>query len=499
MNRKELKKEAKKVLKKNYLKCILVAFIVGLVLNSGYSYTSNKNQEEEQNQEIIIHGEKSTTYDTMERFLKDINIDIHLKSDYEKTKGLAAPIVNKLAEGKSPVIYLLNFIDLAFFKNNIGTAMISLIVTILVILNYFFIQNLITIGDCRFFLETRRYTKTKIEKVLYPYKSKKILHLAYIVFMKELYTALWGLTIIGGIIKYYEYSMIPYILAENPSISKKDAFRLTKILTKGYKWELFKLDVSMIGWELLASITFSLSNLFFTNAYKKCILAEFYMKVRNENEKDTKDYLTDKKLAIEEMKEDIYPEPKKEKKTQTDFNRNYKPTTYILFFFTFAFVGWLYEVIIHLIKDGTFVNRGTMFGPWLPIYGFGVIFILLLLKPFRKNYLAYFLSAIVLAALLEYTTSWYLEAHLGMKWWDYSGYFLNLHGRICFEGLLVFGLGGCTITYLIAPLLDDLYSKIIPKIKIIICILLLATYGTDLVYSFHHPNTGKGITDYEKS
>ena len=86
-----------------------------------------------------------------------------------------------------------------------------------------------------------------------------------------------------------------------------------------------------------------------------------------------------------------------------------------------------------------------------------------------------------------------------MKWWDYSGYFLNINGRICFEGLLVFGLGGSFITYFAAPILDKLYAKISPKIRIIICVILLVLFGADAVYSLQHPNTGKGITDYEKS
>ena len=84
-----------------------------------------------------------------------------------------------------------------------------------------------------------------------------------------------------------------------------------------------------------------------------------------------------------------------------------------------------------------------------------------------------------------------------MKWWDYSGYFLNINGRVCFEGLLVFGLGGCVITYLVAPILDELYSKIAPKIRIIICVVLVMFFGVDFVYSMQHPNAGKGITDYE--
>ena len=498
MNRKELKKNARGVLKKNYLKCILVAFIVGLVLNTGYNYTSSKVNDDKSVNNNSVHSKKQTNYDTMEKVLKDLNIDISMKSDNKKTRGVAAPIVNKITENKSPIIYLLNFIDLAFFKNNINGAIVSLIVTVIVLFCYFFIQNIIAIGDSRFFLETRRYNKTRVERVLFPYKTKKIRHLAFVMFMKDVYLTLWFFTIIGGIIKYYEYSMITYILAENPNISRKDAFRISKELMKGHKWELFKIDLSMIGWVILEGITLGLSYLLYSNAYKRCINAEFYMKVRDENKSKFKDLLNDDKLDIKEAKDEEYPTVEGRKKvSKHDFNKKYSLTTYILFFFTFAFVGWLYEVSLHLITDGTFVNRGTMYGPWLPIYGFGCVFILFILKPFRNNYIKYFISAIILCGVLEYTTAWYLETFMGMKWWDYSGYFLNIHGRVCFEGLLVFGLGGCAVTYLVAPILDDLYNKISPKLRIIICAILIMFYGVDFAYSTIHPNAGEGITDYE--
>ena len=119
------------------------------------------------------------------------------------------------------------------------------------------------------------------------------------------------------------------------------------------------------------------------------------------------------------------------------------------------------------------------------------------MKPFRKSYIKHFIAAVLLCGVLEYVTSWYLETYQGMKWWDYSGYFLNINGRVCFEGLLVFGLGGCAVTYLVAPVLDQLYNKMMPKFKIILCILLSLIFSADFIYSSYHPNSGKGITDYD--
>ena len=92
----------------------------------------------------------------------------------------------------------------------------------------------------------------------------------------------------------------------------------------------------------------------------------------------------------------------------------------------------------------------------------------------------------------------YLEyVHGGTRWWDYTGYFLNLHGRICAEGLLVFGIGGMAIVYVLAPFLDGLLRRLPSGLLIGVGILLLCLFAADQVYSSGHPNEGKGITDYQ--
>ena len=91
-----------------------------------------------------------------------------------------------------------------------------------------------------------------------------------------------------------------------------------------------------------------------------------------------------------------------------DYHRNYTLMTYILLFFIFAFIGWIWEVGIHIVEDGVFVNRGTMFGPWLPIYGFGGVCGIILLKRFIDHHVATFFLVVGLCSVVEYVTSWYL-------------------------------------------------------------------------------------------
>ena len=178
-----------------------------------------------------------------------------------------------------------------------------------------------------------------------------------------------------------------------------------------------------------------------------------------------------------------------------NYMRNYSVPSLIILFFVFSFIGWAWEVSLHLVRDGVFVNRGVMYGPWLPIYGSGGIMILVMLNRLRKNPLAEFIAAVILCGIVEYFTSLYLEVALGHKWWDYSGYFLNLNGRICAEGLLTFGVGAMAVVYALAPALDNLIRKIRLNVLIPVCIVLVCVFSFDHWYSSKHPNSGKGITN----
>ncbi len=177
--------------------------------------------------------------------------------------------------------------------------------------------------------------------------------------------------------------------------------------------------------------------------------------------------------------------------------RIYSIWSILLIFFFMSLVGWIWEVSLHVITDGTFVNRGVLQGPWLPIYGTGSVLVLILLYRLRRDPIKEFFATIVVCGVVEYFTAYYLElTHDGTRWWDYTGYFLNLHGRICAEGLITFGIGGMIIVYMIAPILDALLRRVGNRRLMVVALILLALYVVDNSYSAKHPNTGEGITDY---
>lgn len=171
----------------------------------------------------------------------------------------------------------------------------------------------------------------------------------------------------------------------------------------------------------------------------------------------------------------------------------------IVIFFAFNIVGWLWEVSMAFVTEGMFVNRGMLHGPWLPIYGSGVSLIAVLLYRFRNRPALEAAAIVVLCGFIEYMTSWITELSTGLRWWDYTGYFLNLNGRICGEGLAVFALGGMVAVYLLVPVIDAAVTHIRPRVLVTVCVVLRVCFAGDMVYSRFKHNAGAGITDYKQA
>lgn len=509
MQFKKIKQNAKRVLKKHFFRNIVITFISLLIINGGYSYVTQSARSTANNRVVKevekINKKSKSNADLLDDIEKNGKKDVRYARAEVKgnTKNLTNLLVNELTKSKSFFLGFLNSINKVIFKKNYKLISILALLSVIYLLYIILIKYPIIIGKARYFLEKNRFEDTKIEKLFFAYRVKRQIHLSFSLLLKNIYQALWNLTIIGGIVKRYSYFLVPYILAENPDIKAKDAIRLSKDMMNGYKFKVFLLELTLIPWYLLGFITVGLSDVLYFDAYKECIYSSFYMTLRKIYKKENKDAL---KLLNDEILDGkvtlgCYPEEKIEKRFKApnvlkglDFDRRYSITSLILLFFTFSFIGWIWEVTLHLVSDGVFVNRGTMFGPWLPIYGTGGILILVLLKPFRKSHWLLFITAFILCGIVEYFTGWYLETFKHMKWWDYSGYIFNIDGRVCLEGLIIFGLGGCAFTYCLAPLIDNLYKNINPNLKSTICLILILLFAVDMVYSHFNPNCGDGIT-----
>lgn len=154
-----------------------------------------------------------------------------------------------------------------------------------------------------------------------------------------------------------------------------------------------------------------------------------------------------------------------------------------LYFLLYSFIGWNCEVVYCSIPKKVFVNRGFLNGPICPIYGFGAIFIIKFLYPFKEKIVILFLLAIILTSTLEYITSFILEKLFNTKWWDYSNNGFNINGRVCLLNSTLFGLLSVVLVEIIHPLLQNLINYIPQNYKMIISYSLGIVFIIDIIFT----------------
>ena len=167
-------------------------------------------------------------------------------------------------------------------------------------------------------------------------------------------------------------------------------------------------------------------------------------------------------------------------------------TDLLFYFICFCIVGWIYEVILFLIDDHIFVNRGFFFGPWLSVYGFGGLIIYFLFNKLKKKPIKIWklnirpvliYIYIVLSSTLVELIATYVMDLMKIDWrelWDYSGRILNFQGRIALKTSLKFGIVGIIGVYLIIPLIEKFLGiKKIPTI--IIKYVVIALFIIDAI------------------
>ncbi|MBO4445500.1 MAG: putative ABC transporter permease [Clostridia bacterium] len=169
---------------------------------------------------------------------------------------------------------------------------------------------------------------------------------------------------------------------------------------------------------------------------------------------------------------------------------------YVCLFFIYSFLGWVYESIYCTIKTRRWQNRGFLYGPIIPIYGFGAVIISIFVNVAADNRVTtpvwkVFLVSMIGSAILEFATSWGLEKIFHARWWDYSSWPLNLDGRISLFTSMGFGLAGVLIIYAIKPIAEGLMDNVPPlatEVLALAFIMLLAADFTTIINDLKHFN-----------
>lgn len=114
----------------------------------------------------------------------------------------------------------------------------------------------------------------------------------------------------------------------------------------------------------------------------------------------------------------------------------------IVYFFIYAFLGWILESIYCVATLGVFQKRGFLYGPICPIYGIGAVLLIIALRKIKGNTIVKFFTCMIVFSVFEYFVSFLLEMLFGLRWWDYSNEFLNIQGRVSLVFSIAWGAIG---------------------------------------------------------
>lgn len=276
--RRELKTKAKKSFNKNYWKTVIVSLILAVIVGgataagagAGSKKTTDKKEvsvettvtDSESLSDSITQVISGDTSDESQAVTKDF-VDELMPASVDNVAS-TSDAFNFPAELKAILIVIA-----------VITAFVAFVLSIALVA---FLINPLEVG-CKRFFSRNLNQKANVSEITYAFDNN-YLTIVKTTFLRDVYTLLWALLlVIPGIIKAYEYRMIPYILADHPEMTSKEAFAKSKQLMKGQKWNAFVLDLSFIGWEILSLLTVRILGVFFVDPYRNMTNAALYEKL----------------------------------------------------------------------------------------------------------------------------------------------------------------------------------------------------------------------------
>lgn len=260
-SRAQLKGRAKVTFKRNYWKCILISLLLTLIAGGSGAASSSVSSATSS-----LHGsdnQASSSYRSEDNWDDDTLGDFEAGFEDGFKDGLSA--ANTGAAGGVMAVAIAAGIFLLVF----------LVIFVIAVLIDVFIVNPLEVGCRRFFIRNLN-EPAQIGNIGYGFDNN-YRNVAKTMFFRDLFTVLWSLLfVIPGIVKAYEYMMIPYLLADNPQMTKEQAFAESKRMMQGQKWKAFVLDLSFIGWYILSGLTLGILAIFYVSPYVNATHAALY-------------------------------------------------------------------------------------------------------------------------------------------------------------------------------------------------------------------------------
>lgn len=152
-----------------------------------------------------------------------------------------------------------------------------------------------------------------------------------------------------------------------------------------------------------------------------------------------------------------------------------------LLFFIYSFLGWCVEVAFVAVTAGKVTNRGFLNGPVCPIYGCGMIGVLLALLPVEKNIWLLFLGGMVICSAVELFGGWILDKIFHMRWWDYSDEKFNIGGYVCLAFSFMWGMAVVFAVKFVHHPIMAVVKKIPFQIQVIIVVVCGVVFVVDMI------------------
>ena len=162
-------------------------------------------------------------------------------------------------------------------------------------------------------------------------------------------------------------------------------------------------------------------------------------------------------------------------------NKKEKIMYWILIFLACSLIGWLYEEIFYFVTENIIGNRGFFYGPYLPVYGFGSVILMLTLRKLKKRPILIFILSMLITGIVEYITGYIMYAIYERVWWDYTGLFLNIGGYVCFRSIFTFAIGTIGLMYFIEPYLNKFIKKHFKSSSLISWLFLIIFIGDSII------------------
>ena len=281
--RKELKDKAKIAFKANYWKAVLVGLLLAALMG-GYgsfgsvpstmanrtnaaTYYSDTSYDSDAPSSVHVHvdGSDDSSSDAIDIVIDDLDEKLSIQDEEGNAVEIESP--SPAATGFGAFFFGLSFLFL------------FLVIFALVLALDAFIFNPLEVGSQRFFLRNLNQP-SEVKEVAHAFDTN-YKNTVKGLFIRDLCIIAWSLLfIIPGIVKSYEYRMMPYLFADDPTMTKERAFAESKQMMTGQKWNAFVLDLSFLGWNILSAMTLGILGLFYVNPYQSQTNAALYEKLR---------------------------------------------------------------------------------------------------------------------------------------------------------------------------------------------------------------------------